>query len=52
MRTNDLLERLFRTGDGVFAVDEKQRIIFWNPGAEQVLGYESEEVMDKHCFES
>ena len=51
MYNNNLLERIFRTGDGVFAVDEKQRIIFWNHGAEQVLGYVSEDVMGRHCFE-
>ena len=51
MYNNNLLERIFRTGDGVFAVDEKQRIIFWNHGAEEVLGYVSEEVMGKPCIE-
>ena len=51
MHNNNLLERIFRTGDGVFAVDEKQRIIFWNHGAGEVLGYDSEEVMGRHCFE-
>ena len=49
--SNNLLERIFRTSDGVFAVDEKQRIIFWNIGAEEVLGYGSQEVMGRHCFE-
>ena len=51
MYNDNLLERIFRTGDGVFGVDEKQRIIFWNQGAEEVLGYNSEEVIGRHCFE-
>ena len=35
MDTKNLLERVFKTGDGVFAVDHEQRIIFWNQGAEK-----------------
>ena len=50
MNTNNLLERVFKTGDGVFAVDDEQRIIFWNQGAEAILGYAPEEVMGKRCF--
>ncbi len=44
------LESIFRTGDGVFAVDDEQHIIFWNQGAEAILGYAPEEVMGKRCF--
>lgn len=51
MPNNSLLEGMFNTADGVFAVDEEQRIIFWNRGAEAVLGYSADEVADKHCFE-
>ena len=49
MGTNDLMESLFRTGDGVFAVDQAQRIIFWNQGAKALLGYGPEEVIGKQC---
>jgi PAS domain S-box-containing protein len=51
MQTSHLLERVFNTADGVFAVDEGQRIIFWNRGAEAILGYSPEEVVGKRCFE-
>lgn len=51
MLESHLLERVFNTGDGVFAVDEGQRIIFWNRGAEAILGYSSDEVLGKDCFE-
>ena len=50
MDTNNQLESIFRTGDGVFAVDDEQRIIFWNQGAEAILGYAPAEVMGKRCF--
>ncbi len=50
MPTDVALESIFRTGDGVFAVDVEQRIIFWNQGAEAILGYAPEEVMGKRCF--
>ena len=51
MQTNHLLEGVFNTADGVFAVDEGQRIIFWNRGAESILGYSPDEVVGKRCFE-
>ncbi len=50
MDTNNLLERVFKTGDGVFAVNHEQRIIFWNQGAEAILGHTPAEVMGKRCF--
>ncbi len=49
--TNDLLELLARVADGVYAVDSQQRIIRWNQGAQEILGYAPEEVLGMHCFE-
>lgn len=33
-----LKEQAYRTGDGVFAVDRRKSIFYWNQGAQQVLG--------------
>ena len=51
MNNDNLLASVFQTGDGVFAVDQEQRIIFWNQGAEAILGYSAEEVMAQPCFQ-
>jgi diguanylate cyclase (GGDEF)-like protein/PAS domain S-box-containing protein len=34
----------------VYVVDKTRKIIFWNKGSEQITGYTSEEVVNKHCF--
>ena len=40
---------LYRTVDGVFAVDAKQRIIFWNPGCEELFDRSSQWVLGRPC---
>ncbi len=40
---------LFHTVDGVFAVDSRQRIIFWNLGCAQLLGIPTNEALHRHC---
>jgi len=45
------LRTLGNTADGVFIVDEKQRIIFWNRGMESLLGHASGAVRGRFCFE-
>ncbi|MDH5513009.1 MAG: LuxR C-terminal-related transcriptional regulator [Gammaproteobacteria bacterium] len=42
---------LFRAVDGVFVVDSQQRIVFWNPGCDQLFGRTSADVMGKRCCE-
>ncbi|MCB0897711.1 MAG: PAS domain S-box protein [Actinobacteria bacterium] len=37
--------------DGVYFVDPKRRITFWNDGAATITGYEAAEVMDHSCAE-
>lgn len=47
----NLADLLFRTVDGVFAVDAKQKIIFWNIGCAQLLGIPSNEAQGRSCSE-
>ena len=41
-----LLDNMF---DGVYFVDTKRRITFWNKGAERITGYQAEEVVGRSC---
>ncbi len=36
--------------EGVYIVDSNRKIIFWNNGSENITGYKSEEVVNKHCY--
>jgi PAS domain S-box-containing protein len=46
------LLRLFsHTGDGAWAVDADQRILFWNEAAEQVLGYDADQAVGRFCYD-
>ena len=47
----DILQIFSQTADGVFAVDEEQRIILWNDAAHDLLGYTADEVMGQPCYE-
>lgn len=40
-----------KTGDGVFAVDSKQRILYWNDQAAQTLGYSVQEAVGQYCWD-
>ena len=42
---------MYQTVDGVFAVDRKQRIIFWDPGCEELFDRSSEWVLGRPCNE-
>ena len=43
----DLLSYLY---EGVYIVDSKRQIIFWNTGSEQITGYNAQEVINSHCY--
>jgi PAS domain S-box-containing protein len=45
------LEAFERTKDGVFAVDEDERIVFWNDAARRILGYRRDEVLGRKCYD-
>lgn len=42
---------ILSTADAICAVDEHQRIVMWNEGAEALLGYTAEEVLNRPCYE-
>ncbi len=37
--------------DGVIAVDRGQKIVLWNEGATSILGFRSDEVLGRSCYE-
>jgi DNA-binding CsgD family transcriptional regulator len=40
---------LYQAVDGSFAIDSHQRIIFWDPGCEELLGYSEQWVLGRPC---
>ncbi len=36
---------------GVYAVDMTQTIVFWNFGAEKILGHRAEDAIGRKCYE-
>ena len=48
---DQVLAVLAQTADGVYALDQRQRIVFWNAAAERILGYRAEEVIGRPCHE-
>jgi PAS domain S-box-containing protein len=41
----------FRTADGMFTVTVDQKIKTWNTSAEKILGYSSDQVIGKKCYD-
>lgn len=50
-RTEPDLRMFDHAGDGVFAVDGEQRIIYWNEAAGRLLGYRREQAIGRFCYE-
>lgn len=44
-----VVENLF---DGVYYVDRKRTITYWNPAAERISGYDAASVVGRHCFDN
>ena len=42
---------LFEAEFGVYAMSLDQRIVFWNQGAERILGHPANKVLGRHCYE-
>ncbi len=48
---DSLFQVLDGAADGAFAIDEDQRIVYWNRAAQEILGYTPEEVLGRACHE-
>jgi PAS domain S-box-containing protein len=51
MTIDDLIQSLLHAADGVFVVDNEQRIVYWNAAAQQLLGYSRVEAVGRNCWE-
>ena len=49
--TPELLEVLAEGHPPAFAIDSRERIVFWNSGAAALLERRAEDVLGKHCFD-
>lgn len=46
--SQELLDGLF---DGVYFVDRKRKICYWNEGARELTGFSRADMLDRHCFD-
>ena len=51
MNRDDILRLLATANFGVYAMSLDQRIVFWNRGAERILGHQADDVLGRRCFE-
>lgn len=51
MTADALLSALTTASCGAYAVSVDQTIVFWNRAAERILGYTSDEVLGRRCYE-
>lgn len=47
----NLFHMLANAADGAFVVNKNQHIIFWNQAAQKILGYPSNKVVGRPCYE-
>jgi DNA-binding CsgD family transcriptional regulator len=47
----DALELIAESKAAAYGMDRHDRIVFWNEGAEKALGWSSEEVLGKMCYD-
>lgn len=46
-----MLEAFQRASDGVFAVDQQMRVVFWNLAAERIFGVDEQAALGRRCDE-
>lgn len=51
MSTAGIVALLSAADFGVYAMSLDQRIVFWNQGAERILGHAANDVVGRHCYE-
>jgi phosphoserine phosphatase RsbU/P len=39
-------------GDGVYVTDPERRIIYWNKSAARITGWQSDDMVGRHCFDN
>jgi PAS domain S-box-containing protein len=49
--SSEVLDRIARSGEAVFAIDSTDRIILWNKKCEQLLGRPARSVLGKRCYD-
>lgn len=40
------------TIDGIYFVDRRRKILYWNKSAEEITGYKKEEIVNKRCYDN
>lgn len=48
---HEAIDLLSRSGEAAFAIDSGDRIVYWNRGCEELLGFEAQKVLGKHCYD-
>jgi PAS domain S-box-containing protein len=47
----DLLDAFARVSDGVFAIDQHMRVVYWNYAAERIFGVDAQAALGRRCDE-
>ncbi|HET7452412.1 MAG TPA: LuxR C-terminal-related transcriptional regulator [Thermoanaerobaculia bacterium] len=47
----EAIDLLSRSGEAAFAIDASDRLVYWNKGCEDLLGYEAQKVLGKACYD-
>lgn len=50
-RARETIDLLSKGGQAAFAIDNADRIVFWNHECEKLLGYPAQQVLGRHCFD-
>ena len=51
MVLTEFFHSLDTASHGAYVMDPQRRILFWNRGAERILGHRAEEVVGRQCYE-